>query len=151
MDASAAARHRTPKTVLVVDDDRDMLDLVTQVLTDEGFAVSTLMDVRDGPVLALVGQLEPDCVLLDSFSHGDYESPWELAAKLTSRPRPVPVIMFTCHREAATEARAGRSSRALAAGFSGIVEKPFELDDLLEAVARAVDSDIPVRPGFRRR
>jgi DNA-binding response OmpR family regulator len=78
-------------TVLCVDDDRDMAELVQAVLTDEGYAVSCLYSVEEDAVLRAAGRLEPDCILLDSDSDEDYGGSWQVAADLAERFRPVPV------------------------------------------------------------
>jgi hypothetical protein len=61
---------------------------------------------------------------------------------LARRRRQVPVIMFTAHATEAAEAREGTSSRAQAAEFAAVLEKPFSLDDLLEAVAAATGQSV---------
>jgi CheY-like chemotaxis protein len=142
--ASAAGQSGAPGHVLLLDSDRDITELATAILTDEGFAVSTLAQ-QTGPEFfsRLINQLEPDCVLLDHGGRSDYAESWELAALLTARSRPIPVIMFTAHSSAVVEARTHESSRSLAAGFAGIVENPFDLDTLLVVVAEAVGHAIP--------
>ena len=52
--------------VLVIDDDADIADIVEQVLTDEGYAVTILADPDAEAIHASVVELQPDCVLLDS-------------------------------------------------------------------------------------
>jgi CheY-like chemotaxis protein len=113
------------------------------VLTDEGYRVSHLHDVTPDRVIAMVGMLEPDCVLLDGQSPLGFGSSWELAAALAVRGRPVPVVMFTAHSGARQEAKQDESERSRAARFSGILGKPFDLDELLRVVARAARQSIP--------
>jgi two-component system cell cycle response regulator DivK len=127
--------------VLIVDDDRDILTVVTEALGDEGYEVHTLSDNHAPPVLDAVRQLEPDCVLLDSQSHDGYGASWELASQLARLPRPVPVVMFTAHQRDTNEACANTSARSRAARFAGILAKPFELDYLIDVVTRASRSD----------
>ena len=129
--------------VLCVDDDRDIAEIVQAVLTDEGYKVSCLYDLADNALPRVVGQLEPDVILLDSGEHADFGGGWRIAADLHSRGRPVPVVMFTAHHTDAAEARQGASDRARDAGFVAILEKPFHLDDLLSAVAIAAGRSMP--------
>jgi CheY-like chemotaxis protein len=124
--------------VLIVDDDRDICDLVHAILTDEGFSVSTLHHQDPEAIRVAVNQMEPDCVLLDGASPGDYGSSWEDSAWIASRDRPIPVIMFTAHRAALEEAEARQTRRSQEARFSSVLSKPFDLDRLLECVAEAV-------------
>jgi hypothetical protein len=51
--------------------------------------------------------------------------------------------MFTAHAPEADEARLGKSARSAAAVFAAVLPKPFELDELLDAVARTVGSPAP--------
>jgi FixJ family two-component response regulator len=130
-------------TVLCVDDDRDIAEIVQAVLTDEGYATSCLYSLDDDALLRTVGKLEPDCVLLDSASSGGYEEGWAEAAALHLRRRKIPVVMFTAHTADVAEAREATSPRAKAADFAAVLEKPFNLDDLIAAVASATSRSVP--------
>jgi DNA-binding response OmpR family regulator len=134
---------RNAGTVLLVDDDRDIAEIVMAVLDDEGFRVSILEDASPDAVRVAANRLEPDCVLLDGEGLGRYGRSWLDAAWLTERARRVPVVMFTAGKEDADEAEARISARAVAAGFSGIICKPFDLDVLVEAVDGAVGRAVP--------
>jgi CheY-like chemotaxis protein len=129
--------------VLVVDDDDDIAELVQAVLTDEGYDVSVLARARPEELRAAVGRLEPDCILLDGGGPLGYGASWAEAAGLHARVRPVPVVMFTVHQAATREAGEGLSERSRAARFAAILPKPFPLEDLLEAVARAAAQSVP--------
>ena len=130
-------------TVLCVDNDRDIAEIVEAVLADEGYAISCLYSLEDDALLRTVGRLEPDCVLLDSGTPRDYASGWLAAARLALRQRAIPVVMFTAHTMDTAEAREGSSPRAQAAHFEAILDKPFELDDLLAVVAQATGHAVP--------
>lgn len=130
-------------SVLCVDDDRDVAEVVQAFLTDEGYRVSCLYDTAGDAVARAVGRLEPDVVLLDSASRSDYDEAWHVAAALHRRGRQVPVVMFTAHQAALREAEAGISERSKGAGFAAIIAKPFHLDDLLTAVAKAAGRSVP--------
>jgi CheY-like chemotaxis protein len=130
-------------SVLCVDDDRDVAEVVQAILTDEGYLVSCLYELADDALLRAVGRLEPDVILLDSASATDYNEAWHLAASVHERSRPVPVVMFTAHHDAVTEAREGTSRRAGEAHFAAVVRKPFEVDELIAAVAEAAGQSQP--------
>ena len=129
-------------SVLCVDDDRDVAEVVQAILEDEGYAVSCLYELADDALLRAVGRLEPDVILLDSASALDYGDSWKLAAAITHRRRNVPLVMFTAHSADVAEASTG-SARAQAAGFAAIVLKPFHLDELITAVATAAGRSTP--------
>lgn len=138
-EPDAKERGATAAKVLLVDGDRDISDLVRAILTDEGYEVECLYDYPGDAVVAVVGRLEPDCVILDGETGRgtDYGSSWKDAATLRGRARGVPVIMFTAHAAASDEAEAGESDRARAAGFAAVIRKPFDVDELVAAVAKA--------------
>ena len=129
--------------VLVIDNDRDITELLHAVLTDEGHAVSTLAEVASDAIRVAVGQLEPDCILLDGQGSEDYGQSWAEAAWLQARSRSIPVIMFTAHEVAGREAEAGLSERSRAASFAAVIPKPFDLDELVAIVARVVGQSAP--------
>ena len=123
--------------ILVVDSDDDVTELVSAMLTDEGYEVATLTTADHDSIAAEVGRFEPDCILLDGTGPGDFGASWDVAAYLADRSRSVPTVMFTANAHAVREAQRGDSDRAQAAGFAAIIGKPFALDELLEAVAMA--------------
>ena len=131
------------RNVLIVDDDRDIGDLVRAILTDEGFSVSLLHHQQQDTLRIAVNQLEPDCILLDGASPGEYGSSWEDAAWIANRDRAIPVIMFTAHQAALDEADTMESERSRDARFSGILPKPFDLDRLVSVVSRSVGLTAP--------
>lgn len=146
---SSAESH----TVLVVDDDEDVGEVIAAILSDEGYTVHTLTDVSDESFRTAIGQLEPDLILLDGAGRSEYGQGWLEAARVHLRPRPIPVIMLTGHSKDAREAEAGGSERAQTAAFAAVLLKPFGLDTLIDVVAKTV-SDEPFNhseSGERRR
>jgi len=112
-------------TVLVVDDDADVLDAVAEVLVQEGF---TVRRARGGAAALDVLQTEgtPGVVLLDvrmDRVDGSSVSGW-----MQDHPafRGVPVVFMTGDRRF----RPGDGARVL--------EKPFDVADLLDALRGAL-------------
>ena len=143
-----------PPSVLCVDDDRDVAEVVQAILADEGYRISCLYELADDALLRTVGKLEPDVILLDSAQAIDYGESWDLAGVIHGRPRPVSVLMFTANPRDIAEAEEASTSRAMHAGFAGVVPKPFHIDELLTAVARAAGRSQPFdrsRAGEERR
>jgi two-component system OmpR family response regulator len=114
-------------TVLVVDDDPDLLKLLRTYISLEGYAVRTA-EKRDDIVGAFRKAPIPNIVLLD------VELPdangFDVLAKMRQHPllKTVPVIMLTgsATREAVI--------RGLQAGADGYVTKPFEPDHVMSAI-----------------
>ncbi|MGZ8475379.1 MAG: response regulator [Candidatus Limnocylindria bacterium] len=128
--------------VLVIDNDPSILELMTAILSDEGYAVATLLETTHAAVAAAVGRQEPDCVLLDGRGDGA-DGTWTEAAYLAARERSIPTILFSADYKAVAEARDSTSDRAAAAGFAAILPKPFTLDELLDAVGTASRRSVP--------
>jgi CheY-like chemotaxis protein len=126
-------------SVLIVDDDQDVSKIVAEVLSEEGFVISELRDAHPGAIQAEVARLEPDVVLLDGSEGRDYGYSWINAAWMRKRSRPIPVIMFTAHTTELAEAQLGVSERSKSAAFVGFLPKPFDLQVLVETVARVVE------------
>jgi DNA-binding response OmpR family regulator len=119
--------------VLIVESDSGVGAVVEGILVDAGHTAVVLTNARPEAVLATVERHEPDCVLLDGGSRVAYDTSWDVAAWLRSRPRPVPTVMFTVHTDAIIEVRTGLTARSR--DFAAVLSKPFELDDLLATVA----------------
>jgi CheY-like chemotaxis protein len=126
-----------PLRILLVDNDEDVTEIVSAILIDEGYAVSALDQTDHESIAAAVGQLEPDCILLDSAEGPEFGGSWSEAAYMSRRARAVPAVMFTAHADAVLEARRAESQRARDARFAAVVPKPFTLDELLDAVGAA--------------
>jgi CheY-like chemotaxis protein len=131
------------KHVLVVDDDRDVAEVVQTILIDEGFKVSCLYLPSEGDLKAAIDRLEPDCILLDGGNRSAYGPSWDVAAWLVQRARPIPTVMLTAHTPDREEAMLDTSARAHAARIAGVIPKPFDLDQLVSVVHKALGDSVP--------
>lgn len=125
-------------SILVVDDDEDVGDVVAAILSDDGYSVTTISDLSGESFRIALGKLEPDLILLDGAGRHEYGEGWLQAAQVHLRDRPVPVIMLTAHAQDAREARAGGTARAQSAAFAAVLLKPFSLDTLIDVVSKTV-------------
>lgn len=128
------------KTVLVVDNDRDISEVVQTILTDEGFRVSCLYTYTQAGLHAAVESLHPDCVLLDGGGAEGYGPSWDAALWLTTRA--VPVLMLSGDTPAQEEAMLDISDRAKATRVAAVIAKPFDIDHLVTVVRRAVGESV---------
>ena len=116
------------KTVLVVDDDRDLLSLVSLVLEEEGFHVETAADGREG-LEAVKGGM-PNLILLDMKM--PVMNGWEFAREFQSRyDSRAPIVVITASEDA--------RKRAEEIGAAGWIGKPFDLDALVRVVRSHID------------
>ena len=118
-------------TILVVDDEPTILDLLVQLLDDEGYA--TLAAPDGVAALELLAREAADLVLLDVMLPG-LDGPG-VVRRLREQPRTaaIPVVLMSAARQP---------------GLDGLdhvafLRKPFDLDQLLAIVARALGRASP--------
>ena len=119
--------------VLVVDDERDIRELVAGVLEDEGFVTRTAAD--SDSALAALAERRPSLVLLDVWLQGSKLDGLELLDVIKSRDPSLPVLVISGHGNIDTAVTAIRR------GAVDFIEKPFEAERLLLLVARATETD----------
>jgi len=137
-DAATAAHGRQAMpTVLLVEDDPAIALLVLGLLSDAGYRPVTIAD--HGEIKGAIDRWRPECVLIDGalLPNGQGRS-WSDAIAIRRADPDLPVLMFTADRAAMAEARAGTSDRSRAAGFAGVIGKPFVAEEFLAAVRSAV-------------
>ena len=130
--ASAAAKTR----ILVVDDDADLLRLLSLRLNAAGHAVTAVASAEDA--LARLDVLRPQLVLSDVRLPG--LDGLQLFDAVQSRYPGLPVILLTAH---------GTIPDAVEATLRGVfsyLTKPFDGKDLLAAVDRALAVSTAARP-----
>jgi len=122
------------RSILVVEDDPDLLAVMEMVLSDAGYRVRTAPE--GGAALARIAEEMPALVLLDMRMPG--MNGWEFAREFRRRhDRSAPIVVVT----AAEDARA----RAEEIAADGWLAKPFDLDDVIAAAAR--HAGLPARRG----
>lgn len=122
-------------SVLVVEDDKNIQELLRLYLEKEGYAVTTANDGARG--LSKFRAIHPDLVLLDVMMPG--MDGWTLCKTIRLESR-VPVIMLTAKGE--TDDKVA----GLKAGADDYITKPFEMQELLariEAVLRRAEAAKP--------
>jgi DNA-binding response OmpR family regulator len=111
-------------TILVVEDRREVLEVLQRTLQDNGFAVLTAADGDTGLQLALDAQ--PDLIILDIGL--PKRNGLAVARELRSRAFTGPVLMLTA-RDTVPDKVQG-----LEAGADDYLAKPFDYDELLARV-----------------
>lgn len=109
-------------SVLVVDDDPSILATVAEILDLEGFPVATAANGAEA--LEVVERQSPTIVLLDMRM--PVLDGWGFVRALQERGRTLPVLVMT----AAQDTR--RWAEEI--GAAGYLAKPFDLNDLINAV-----------------
>jgi len=121
--------------ILVVDDETDFRSIVSHVLDRGGYDVVTAVDGMEG--LKLFAEREPDLVVLDG--HLPDLDGIEVCRRMRATPRgeKVPILLCTVRAALSTV------SEGLAAGATSYVLKPFDMEELLEAVAESLKKAAP--------
>lgn len=119
--------------VLIVDDERDIRELVAGVLEDEGYSARLAADST--ATLEALAERRPSLVLLDVWLHGSKLNGLELLAEIKRRDPSLPVLMISGHGNLDTAVAAIRQ------GAADFIEKPFEAGKLLHLVARATETE----------
>ncbi|WP_260922111.1 sigma-54-dependent transcriptional regulator [Novosphingobium sp. 9] len=119
--------------ILIVDDERDIRELVAGVLSDEGYECRTAGD--SVAALAAVDARRPSLVLLDVWLHGSPMDGLEILDAIKAREPELPVIIFSGHGNIDT------AVAAISRGAMDFIEKPFEAERLLHLVGRATETE----------
>ncbi len=125
-------------TVLIIDDDPDTRWLVSQLCDEAGFHVQEAPDGRRGLEIAKKAIPAPDAVLLDMRlpdAAGD-----EVLQRLKHLDRHLPIIVLTAYGSIPGALNAGRT------GAFEYVTKPFQIEQLLAVLKRAVAQGRAARP-----
>ncbi|ANY20663.1 Nitrogen assimilation regulatory protein [Tsuneonella dongtanensis] len=134
--------------ILIVDDERDIRELVAGVLSDEGYECRTAGDSTSA--LSAVDERRPSLVLLDVWLHGSPMDGLEVLDEIKKREPELPVIIFSGHGNIDT------AVSAVSRGAMDFIEKPFEAEKLLLLVQRATETErlrrenTRLREGFAR-
>jgi len=111
-------------SILVVDDDPAIVDIITQVLAAEGYVTRAC---RNGlEALAVLNEWRPDLILLDLWM--PKMDGWEFRRRQLAldRARDVPVVLLSAGGRLEDHARTLDAAAA--------IPKPFDLIDLLAVV-----------------
>ncbi len=126
-------------TVLVIEDDVDVVNLLEQLLEHEGYDVATAGDGLEG--LVKLSTAGPDAVLLDIMMP-DIDGHRVLKQLLEENDGdvPFPVIVITGSPEGAAQAR-------VLLGPENVFEKPFDPQPLLDRLRDVLGGSAADHPG----
>lgn len=126
-----APRFSTPAKILIVEDDRNIAKALAVRLRAAGLEVIMAYDALSGLDMAV--RQRPDLVILDIGLPAG--SGLNVAERIqTLIPRLTPIIFLTASRQP------GLRERAMELGPVDYLEKPYDAEKLLEAIARALPS-----------
>ena len=111
------------RKILVVEDDRNISDLIRMYLEKEGFEVQTAFD--GGAAVETFRAMQPDMVLLDIML--PVMDGWAVCSKIRETSR-TPIIMITAKSEVFDRIQ------GLEMGADDYVVKPFEMKELIARI-----------------
>lgn len=114
--------------VLVIEDDTDLCQSLSDVLQDQGYRVCLAPDID--PALACLRSTDFQVVLIDMKLPGGFGD--EVFEKVRGISDDARVILMTGHRQDMED----RIQRSLNAGADAVCYKPFQLPILLETLQR---------------
>ena len=126
-------KEQTPPstaTVLVVDDNKDLVDILTRLLSRYGMNVLPAYNGRD--CLEIVRSTAVDVIVLDVMMPG--MDGLEVCAELKKLALSIPVILLTAKDDMATR------GAGMALGVSEFVVKPVNNKDLLARVKTQISA-----------
>jgi DNA-binding response OmpR family regulator len=121
--------------IVIIDDDPDILDVSSLILTSKGHKIFTANNPDDG--FKTVVENDPDLIILDVMMN-EPDDGFFLAQKFRKNNIKIPIIMYTSVSK----------SIGLEFGISEIVpvddfiEKPISADALLEIVEKHLQTDV---------
>lgn len=119
--------------ILIVDDERDICDLVAGVMEDEGYSPRIAMD--SDAALEAIRARRPSLVLVDVWLQGSRLDGLGLVDAVKEIDPTIPLLVISGHGGIDT------AVAALKRGAVDFIEKPFEASRLIHLVQRATETE----------
>ena len=117
------------KKILVVERDKDILEIVTYILKDKGYDV--LASQSEEGILHQILTFNPDAILLDIIQPSDQGTELCRQIKAADKIKHIPVIVLSTHTNAA-------SMKEVCA--DDILSKPFDISELVDILKKQLVS-----------
>jgi len=121
--------------ILVVDDDRDLVNTISLILENAGYRIRTAHNGKDG--FLRIQEKRPDLIILDVMMATDTEG-FDLAHKLKRNPETsrIPILMLTSFPQKMAEEGPEKFQHIMEEGWpvTQFFEKPIDPSELLSAV-----------------
>lgn len=137
----SVGRSSARPMVHIVDDDPGIRSSVEDLLVSVGYQVRSYASTHE--LVATNERVTADCLILDVRLPG--VNGLDFQEQLAKDGRNLPVILVTGYGDVPM------SVRGMKAGAVDFIEKPFRDQDLLDAVARAIDEGRRQAPHIKRR
>ncbi len=114
------------KKILVVEDNENNMYLITYILENQGYSVIKALNGAEGVEKAL--NTSPDLILMD-IQLPDFDG-FEVTKRIRKSNNSIPIIALTSY------AMVGDKEKALKSGFTGYVEKPINIDTIMDEIEK---------------
>lgn len=114
------------KKILVVDDDKDILEPIALILEEEGYRVE--MTAKGEETYKKVTSFKPDLILLDILMSGNDGRKICKKLKSDSKTKNIIIVMMSAHP--------GADKDSIDAGANDFIAKPFEIGELEKVIQR---------------
>jgi len=114
--------------VLIIDDEKAILDSLSSIMEDEGFQVFKTADVKEG--LAIFDREKPQVVILDVWM--PEMDGLQVLKRIKKKDRDAMVIVISGHGTIST------AVEAVKIGAYDFLEKPLSIDKVLEVISRGL-------------
>jgi two-component system, NtrC family, nitrogen regulation response regulator NtrX len=121
-----------PSDILIVDDEADIREIVSGILSDEGHGTRTAKNSDEA--LAAIGARRPSLVFLDIWLQGSRLDGLQLLKIIKEQNPMLPVVMISGHGNIET------AVSAIKLGAYDFIEKPFKADRLVLVAERALEA-----------
>lgn len=118
--------------ILIVDDENDIRELVSGILTDEEYSARTAASVLDA--LELIKERNPDLIILDVWLGEGERDGMRLLEIIKNEYPHITVIMMSGHGTIDT------AVLAIKKGAYDFIEKPFDSNRLITSVKKAIEA-----------
>lgn len=119
------------KDILIVDDETDIRELISDILTDENFQTRTAKD--SDSALKAIAERVPNLLILDIWLQGSELDGLGILELVKKKYPELPVVMISGHGNIET------AVNSIKIGAYDFIEKPFKEDRLLVVVNRAIE------------
>jgi CheY-like chemotaxis protein len=121
-------------TVLIIEDEFAIADLLEMVLLDEGYQVLKAGNGRQGLERLIEGP-RPDLIISDFMMPVLGAVDLLRAMRANETQRDIPCIVMSSMPE--------ENLRARIDGYAGFIQKPFQLDEMVKLVAKVLSASQP--------
>src|SRR5215213_3081386 len=132
-DAAMSADGRQPH-ILIINDTQEILDLMAELLADDGYRVTTSLALLD---MSKVKTLAPDIIVQDLLFEGTQELGWKFLTLVRLDPvlARIPLVLCTAAVRTINDPEMAEQLDRLGVR---VVLKPFLIEDLLSAISGAL-------------